>query len=206
MVLCDHAFGILDGNSMLQGVARLIMKVTGWTALGGIPDVPKAVIIAAPHTSNWDAFWAIVYVVASGNKDIRVFAKHSLFWFPLGSVLRSFGCMPLDRSRATSVVKQAIDTFKSKQNFYLALAPEGTRSRAQGWKSGFYRIALGAEVPVIMGTIDYRRKRVGLEGRIELTGDTDADMERLAEFYEGIEGRRPENAGPVRMQKGRKRR
>ncbi len=181
------------------------MKIAGWTAIGGVPEVPRAVILAAPHTSNWDAFWAIVYLVASGNNDIRFFAKHSLFWFPLGNVLRKFGCMPLDRSRATSVVKQAVDSFKSQELFYLALAPEGTRSRANGWKSGFYRIALGAGVPVLMGTIDYRRKRVGLEGHLDLTGDVDADMKALAAFYAGIEGRWPEKASPVQILKKKKR-
>ncbi len=171
--------------------------------MGGVPDVPKAVIIAAPHTSNWDAFWAIVYVVASGN-NIKFFAKHSLFWFPLGNVLSSFGCLPLDRSRATSVVKQAVTQFKTRETFYLALAPEGTRSRATGWKSGFYRIANGAGVPVIMGTIDYRRKRVHLEGMLELSGDVDADMQALADFYKNIEGHSPEKTSPVKLQSRRK--
>ena len=191
-------------RQMLRGIAKLIMKLAGWTPIGGVPEVPRAVILAAPHTSNWDAFWAIVYLVASGNNDIHFFAKHSLFWFPLGNVLRKFGCMPLDRSRATSVVKQAVDRFMSQESFYLALAPEGTRSRASGWKSGFYRIALGAGVPVLMGTIDYRRKRIGLEGRLDLSGDVDADMKALADFYAGIEGRWPEKASPVQIQARRK--
>ncbi len=185
---------------MLRRIAKLIMKLGGWTLIGGVPDMPKAVIIAAPHTSNWDAFWGIVYIVATGI-DIRFFGKHSLFWFPLGTLLSSFGCMPLDRSQATSVVQQAVDMFKSQESFYLALAPEGTRSRANGWKSGFYRIALGAAVPVLMGTIDYRRKCIGIEARLDLSGDIDADMKVFADLYAGIEGRWPEKASPVRIQK-----
>lgn len=187
---------------MLQSIARLILKIGGWTQVGGKLDTPKAVIVAAPHTSNWDAFWAIVYVVATDN-DFRVFAKQSLFWFPLGAVLTRFGCVPLDRSKATSVVQQAVDRFNAQESFYLALAPEGTRSRAEGWKSGFYRIALAANVPVFLGFMDYRRKRLGYEQRISLTGNVDADMQKIAEFYSGIEGRRPEQTSPVRMRKSK---
>ena len=188
---------------MLQRTARLILKLGGWTPIGGVLEAPKAVIVAAPHTSNWDAFWAIVYLVATGN-DIQFYAKHTLFWFPLSAVLSSFGCLPLDRTKATSIVQQAIDRFELQESFHLALAPEGTRSRADGWKSGFYRIALGAGVPVLVGTIDYRRKRIGIAGRLDLTGDIDADMKICAAFYDGVEGRRPEKASPVQLRKSKK--
>ncbi|MFK8031824.1 MAG: 1-acyl-sn-glycerol-3-phosphate acyltransferase [Gammaproteobacteria bacterium] len=187
---------------MLQGLAKVILKAGGWTMVGGLIKVPKAVVLAAPHTSNWDAFWAIVYLVASGNK-VRIFAKHSLFWFPLGNLLRAFGCLPLNRSKARSVVRQAVDTFKSEDSFYLGLAPEGTRSLATGWKSGFYRIASDAGVPVCFGFLDYGKKRLGIVPGLELTGDKEADMNVCAEFYADIEGRVPENKSPVQLQKRR---
>lgn len=185
---------------MLSGLARLILKMGGWTLEGSVPDVPKAVIIAAPHTSNWDAFWALTYVVATRN-SVHFFAKHSLFWFPLGTLLSRLGGIPLDRSEATSAVQQAVDMFKSQESFYFALAPEGTRSLANGWKSGFYRIAREAAVPVFLGFIDYRNKRIGMQTRLDLSGDIDADLEICAEFYAAIEGRRPEKTSPVRIQK-----
>ena len=187
---------------MLSGLARLILKVGGWTPIGGVPDVPKAVIIAAPHTSNWDAFWAMVYLVATRN-NVHYFAKHSLFWFPLGTLLSSLGGIPLDRSQATSAVQQAVDMFKSQESFYFGLAPEGTRSLASGWKSGFYRIAREADVPVFLAVIDYRNKFVGIETRVDLSGDVDDDMKIIAEFYAGIEGRWPEKTSPVRIQQKR---
>jgi len=183
---------------MLRGLAKLILKMGGWTPLGGMPDAPKAVIIAAPHTSNWDAFWALVYKVAIG-VDVHFFAKQSLFWFPLGTLLKSLGGIPLDRSHATSAVQQAVDMFAAEDSFYFGLAPEGTRSLKAGWKSGFHRIAQGAAVPVFLGIIDYQNRRVGITGRLDLSGDINADMKFCADCYSGIEGRRPENASPVQL-------
>lgn len=174
------------------------MRVGGWTAVGNLPDVPKAVFIAAPHTSNWDGFWALVYVVAI-DADIHFFGKRSLFWFPLGSVLQGLGGVPLDRKRAGSAVQQAIDMFNERDSFYFGLAPEGTRTRTPGWKSGFYRIAEGAGVPVYLGFLDYKHKRVGIGRRLDLSGNQDADLAVCREFYADIEGRWAEKTSPIRF-------
>ena len=181
---------------MLSAIAKLILRVGGWTAVGAMPEVPKAVIIAAPHTSNWDGFWALVYII-SIRADIRFFAKHSLFWFPLSTLLRALGCIELDRERAGSAVRQAIDWFDKHETFYFGLAPEGTRRKKPGWKSGFYRIALGAGVPVYFGMLDFGKRRIGIGGHVELTGDEDADLEVCRRFYQDVQGRRPENTSPV---------
>jgi 1-acyl-sn-glycerol-3-phosphate acyltransferase len=185
---------------MLRALARLILWTGGWTAVGGILDAPKAVVIAAPHTSNWDGLWALVYKVSIG-AEIHFFAKHSLFWFPLGTLLRALGAIELDRTRAQSAVQQAIDMFKEKDSFYFGLAPEGTRQHKPGWKSGFYRIAEGAGVPLYLGFLDYEHKRVGIGGRFDLSGDQQADLERLRAFYGNIRGRRPEQTSPIRFTK-----
>jgi 1-acyl-sn-glycerol-3-phosphate acyltransferase len=176
--------------------AQLILRLGGWTSVGGIPASPKAVVIAAPHTSNWDGFWALTYKVAVG-LDISFFAKKSLFWFPLGNLLLWFGAIKLDRSRAVNAVDLAIDEFNKHETFYLGLAPEGTRSLKPGWKSGFYRIARGANVPVCLGFLDFGNKRVGIGPEIELSGDMEADLAVIREFYAGIEGRWPEQASPI---------
>jgi len=183
---------------MLQALARLILRVGGWTAVGEIPDVPKAVFIAAPHTSNWDGFLALTYKVAVG-LDVGFFAKHSLFWFPLGPLLRALGGIPLDRSRATSAVQQAVSMFEAKEHFFFGLAPEGTRALSDSWKSGFYRIAQAANVPVFLGMIDYRRKQVGIAIRLDLSDDIDTDLAKCAAFYADIDGRWPEKTTPVRF-------
>jgi 1-acyl-sn-glycerol-3-phosphate acyltransferase len=185
---------------MWRRIARLLLRIGGWTAVGDIPSEPKAVFIAAPHTSNWDGFWALTYKVAIG-LDVHFFAKKSLFWFPLGSLLRVLGGVPLDRSRATSAVALAIDMFDDEEHFFFGLAPEGTRAYKDGWKSGFYRIAVGANVPVFLGLIDYGKKQVGIGRRLDLTGDQDADLEEIAKYYAGVEGRWPEKATPIRFSK-----
>jgi 1-acyl-sn-glycerol-3-phosphate acyltransferase len=182
----------------LRVIARLILKLGGWTAVGETPAADRAVIIAAPHTSNWDAVWALTYKVAKG-LDIRFFAKHTLFWFPLGQILRALGAIPLDRDHPGGAVRQAVDAFARQDTFYFGLAPEGTRARAPHWKSGFYRIATDADVPIVLGFLDFGNRRLGMGPTIRLTGDRDADMARIAEFYAGVTGRRPENATPVRM-------
>ncbi len=181
---------------MLRKFARLLLRLGGWTAVGGVPDEPKAVLIAAPHTSNWDGVWALIYKVAVG-LDVRFFAKKSLFWFPLGNLLRGLGAIELDRSRAVNAVQQAIDEFERHETFYFGLAPEGSRSLKPGWKTGFYRIARGANVPVYIGFLDFRTKRLGIGPKVELTGDPDADLAVIRKHYEGIMGRWPEQTSPI---------
>ena len=179
-------------------IARFLLWLGGWTVVGDKPGVRKAVYIAAPHTSNWDGFWAICYKVYR-RLDIRWFVKDSMFFFPVNILLRINGAIPLDRSRARSSVSQAIEAFDSNEDFYFGLAPEGTRSKTEKWKSGFYRIAEGANVPIVLGFLDYENRRLGLGPMITLSGDRDADMAIIASFYEPIRGRWPDKAGPVRF-------
>ena len=125
--------------------------------------------------------------------------QHTVFWFPLGTLLRALGGIPLDRSRASSSVQQVIAAFDANEKFNFALAPEGTRSLTAGWKSGFYRIAEGAKVPIFMCFFDFRNKRLGIGPKLELSGDQGADMQVFKDYYSGIEGRRPELTSPVRL-------
>lgn len=164
--------------------------------VGEAPHVPKAVIIAAPHTSNWDGYWALVLKVAM-QFDVRFFAKQSLFWFPLNLLLRGLGGIPLDRERAGSAVRQAVEMLDDNENFYFGLAPEGTRAKTRCWKTGFYRIAEKAGVPIVCGFFDYANKRVGLGPMIHLSGDRAADLEKMRSFYEKISGRWPEKTSPI---------
>jgi 1-acyl-sn-glycerol-3-phosphate acyltransferase len=181
---------------MLSWVARGLLRLGGWTPVGGTFDVPKAVIIAAPHTSNWDGIWGLVYRIAF-RVDIHFFAKDTLFWFPLSVVLRSLGGVPLDRNRPAAAVPAAIEALRANESYYFGLAPEGTRRRMPGWKSGFYRIAREADVPVVLGFWDYGRRRLGTGPTIRLTGDIDGDMARIRAFYDDVQGRHPENATPA---------
>jgi 1-acyl-sn-glycerol-3-phosphate acyltransferase len=184
---------------MLKLVARALLRVGGWTPVGGTIDVPKAVLIAAPHTSNWDGVWGLAYRVAF-RLDIHFFAKDTLFWFPLSRILRALGGVPLDRGRPGDAVPLAIAALTTRDSYLFALAPEGTRRRQEYWKSGFYRIAREAGVPVVLGFLDYGRRRLGTGPTMEMSGDVDTDMARIRAFYEGIEGRHPENTTPARLQ------
>ena len=181
---------------MLRKFAKLLLRLGGWETVGGEFDVPRAVCIAAPHTSNWDGFWALTYKVAF-DIDIKFFAKHSLFWFPLGNILRALGGINLDRDMAGSAVTQAIEMFGKEETFYFGLAPEGTRGKTSGWKTGFYRIALGAGVPVYLGFLDFGQRRIGIGPRIELTGDQETDLAAIRGFYQDVRGRWPEKASPI---------
>lgn len=183
---------------MLRGIARLILRLGGWTAVGEVPDVPKAVMIAAPHTSNWDGLWALTYKVAM-DIEVHFFAKEALFWFPLGNLLRGLGGIPLDRARATKAVQHAVEMFDANETFYFGLAPEGTRSKRDSWKSGFYRIATGAGVPIFLCVLDYGNKRVGIGKRLDPSGDIHADAAIMAEFYKNIRGRWPDKETPLRF-------
>ena len=182
---------------MLASIARLLLRLGGWTLVGEHPAVPKAVIIAAPHTSNWDGIWGLIAKVAL-SVDVHFFGKDTLFWFPLGTLLRGLGGIPLDRSKPGSSVDAAIRSFRSSDTFYFAMAPEGTRGLRKHWKSGFYRIAMGAGVPVALAFFDYERRRVGIGPTIELTGDPERDLVPIREFYEAnAHGKRPELTSPI---------
>ena len=181
---------------MLSGLARLLLRIGGWTGVGTVPDEPKAIFIAAPHTSNWDGIWALIYKISIG-LEVHFFAKHTLFWFPLGTLLRGLGGIALDRTRARSAVQQVISAFEESDHFNFALAPEGTRRLTKGWKTGFYRMAEGANVPVFLCFLDYKNKRLGIGPKLELSGDQEADMLVCQAYYSSITGRWPENASPV---------
>jgi 1-acyl-sn-glycerol-3-phosphate acyltransferase len=181
---------------ILKAIAKCILKLSGWTAAGEVPDLEKAVFIAAPHTTNWDGFWLIVYKVALG-VNIRFLAKHTVFWWPLGPLLRWFGAIPLDRSRSTSTVQQLIDVFDREGHLFLALAPEGTRKWKPYWKTGFYQIALAANVPIVFAYIDYPHRKMGIGPELLPSGDIDKDLAFIREFYEPFIGRHPALQSPI---------
>jgi 1-acyl-sn-glycerol-3-phosphate acyltransferase len=181
---------------ILQPIARLILKLCGWTTTGEVPDLDKAVFIAASHTSNWDGFWLIIFKVAM-NVDLRFLAKHTLFWWPLSSLLRSFGAMPIDRSHTASTVQQLITVFNEEERMLLALAPEGTRKWKPYWKTGFYQIAKEAQVPIVLAYIDYPRRTMGIGITLHPSDDSEKDLAIIRDFYKDFVPRHPELKSPI---------
>ncbi len=181
---------------MLQKIALLILKICGWETVGEVPAIDKAVFVAAPHTSNWDALWLLVFKVAL-KVDIRFLAKHTLFWWPLGNILSALGAMPIDRSAAHDTVQQLVDVFATEDQLFLALAPEGTRRWKPYWKTGFYQIARSANVPIVLAFIDYKHKRLGVGITLPRGQTMQRDLEMIREFYAPFTARKPERRGPV---------
>ena len=181
---------------ILQPIARLILKLCGWTTTGEVPDLDKVVFIAASHTSNWDGFWLIIFKVAM-NVDLRFLAKHTLFWWPLSSLLRSFGAMPIDRSHTASTVQQLITVFNEEERMMLALAPEGTRKWKPYWKTGFYQIAKEAQVPIVLAYIDYPKRKMGIGITLHPSDDIEKDLAIIRDFYEPFVPRHPELRSPI---------
>jgi 1-acyl-sn-glycerol-3-phosphate acyltransferase len=181
---------------MLQRIARSILRICGWETVGEVPALDKVVFVAAPHTSNWDGVWLLVYKVAV-NVDIRFLAKHTLFWWPLGTLLRALGAMPLDRSGAHDTVQHLIDTFATQDRLFLALAPEGTRSWKPYWKTGFYQIAKSANVPIVLAFIDYKNKKLGVGITLPDGQTMDQDLQMIRKFYAPFTAARPECRGPI---------
>lgn len=184
--------------SMLRGCARFILKRLGWKLID-LPQRPaKAVVIAYPHTSNWD-FPVTLLALAALPYGAQWVAKDTLFRGPLGPLMRALGGVAVNRRERTGFVERVTDEFRHRDDFHLIIATEGTRSRQAGWKSGFYRIAQAAGVPVIMAVVDYGKREVGLLSSITLSGDEAVDMAQIAACYAGRTGYHPENASPIRL-------
>ena len=181
-------------------LASLSLRLAGWEFEGERPPEKKYVALAVPHTSNWDGL-LLVALTQSIGLQMEWMVKDSWVKGPLGSVLRRVGAVGINRSRATHVVDQMIEQFRQRDAFVLGIPPEGTRSRAEHWKSGFYHIAHGARVPVVPGYLDFGRKRAGLGPAIHLTGDVRADMDKLRAFYaeKTPKAHEPTKFGPIRL-------
>lgn len=176
----------------------LPLDLAGWQFEGPAPSIEKYVCLAWPHTSNWDGL-LLISLTQSIGLEMSWLIKNDWVKGPMGMVLRRLGAVAVDRRGSNNVVKQMVREFEEKDRLVLVIPPEGTRGRADYWKSGFYHIALGAKVPVVPGYLDYRRKRAGLGPPIPISGDVKADMDAIRAFYAevGAIGRLPEKVGPI---------
>ncbi len=182
------------GNGLSHGLGRLGLILLRWRFEGTVPDVPRCVAIVAPHTSNWDFVVGLAALLAVGLRG-RFLGKNTLFRPPVGVLTRWAGGIPVDRKRADGVVAQAAASLRGGEPFFLAIAPEGTRKRVERWKTGFYRIAQGADVGIWPVTLDYRTRVVRLHPLVPLSGDMDKDLAGLRAFFSADMAYRPDLYG-----------
>ena len=171
-------------------LARFFLKCSGWQVQGQRPDIPRYVMIAAPHTSNWDFIYALAISVVY-RIDALIMMKDAWFFWPLGPVFRWLGAMPVDRRKSNNVVAQMIAAFQRKTEMILMVPPSGTRKKVLCWKTGFYHIAHGAGVPIAMGYLDYRLKIGGIGPVFHPTGNIEQDLKTIQKFYRDITGKHP---------------
>lgn len=179
-------------------LAALFLRLGGWRAEGDPPDVPRCVIIAAPHTYWWDGFWMMMFAWYWG-LSISFMVKRSTTRGPLGWMVRWAGAVPVDRSAAHGLVGELVRAFAERPRLFLSIPPEGTRARREYWKSGFYHIARQANVPLCLSYLDYGRGRGGFGPCFLLSGDVRKDMDRIREFYRDVRGRYPERFTAPRL-------
>ncbi len=174
---------------MNQALAKFLFKLLGWKTLFNVPShIKKYVIVGAPHTSNWDGLYAPLGVWAMGI-NFRFLAKKDLFKPPFGWILKTFGAMPVERSKKTDLTTQVASFFKDHDDLVIGVTPEGTRSANPNWKKGFYYIAQKASVPIVFGYLDYEKKICGVGPVFESSGDIDKDMPQIKAFFKDIKAK-----------------
>ncbi len=180
------------GNKIAPVIASALLKAAGWRTVGEIPNIPQAVVLALPHTSNIDGVYAIPSLFALDLK-ISIMGKHTLFKIPLLAQLMNWiGVVPIDRSNKGSVLQSSIDQFKTGEPLFLGLSPEGTREYTEKWKTGFYYLAVGAGVPILPVALDYKTKEIRFMSLVYPTGNIEADLPKIYAQYKGVLPRHPE--------------
>ena len=176
---------------MKKSISRFLLRMAGWKLGPVVDDVPKCVICVAPHTSNWDFIVGKLFYNAVG-RNARFLIKKEWFFFPFNLFFNWVGGVPVDRSKKTSVTEQMVHLFNTNERFQLAITPEGTRKRVETWKKGFYFIAQGANVPILVAYMDYKKKEAGFKGIFYPTGDVDKDIHDIRCMFDDVTACHPE--------------
>ena len=175
-------------RSAFNWFANIALFLMRWKVKGQLPDKKKFIMIAAPHSSNWD-FIFFMLVVFKFKMPIHWMGKHTMFAWPFGWILKRLGGIPIDRSIKTDTVQVMVDVFAKTKDFILTIAPSGTRSKTKKWKSGFYHIANQSKVPIVCGYIDYKNKVTGFGPTFIPTNDIESDMITIKKFYQPFSAR-----------------
>ncbi|HUQ19322.1 MAG TPA: lysophospholipid acyltransferase family protein [Gemmatimonadaceae bacterium] len=183
------------GNAFSHWLGRVSYTIAGWKIIGNLPDIPKFVLIVAPHTSNWDFFVGVGALFGLGLR-VSFLGKDSIFVPPFAQILRWLGGIPVDRSISRDRVAEMVDAFNSHDRLILGLTPEGTRTRVQEWRTGFYHVAVGAKVPIVPVAFDYGKKALIIDEPFYPTGNATAEIATLRAWFANVTPKRPENFAP----------
>jgi 1-acyl-sn-glycerol-3-phosphate acyltransferase len=189
---------ILQRRSTSQMLADAVLSLISWQLDVTLPKASKYVLVGAPHTSGLDLFYTLLLKFSTGI-ELKWVGKDTLFKGPLGIVMRWLGGIPVNRKTRNNFVEQVVELFSQHEHLVIAVAPEGSRGKTAYWKTGFYYIALGANVPIALGYIDYRRRVVGIGPAIQPSGDIQADFSIIKDFYSGITGCHPHKQGEIQL-------
>lgn len=177
----------------MRPINAFLLKLLGWTIIDGRPKgLRQYILVVAPHTSNWDFMLGLLVRSAMRLTDVRYLAKKELFKWPMGWLFRALGGYPVDRSKHTNMTEAVVELFRRNPDFKIAITPEGTRKYVPEWKTGFHRIAVQAEVPIILCSFDYGTKTVSFSDAFPLSGDVAADIEAMKAVFRKAKGRNPE--------------
>jgi 1-acyl-sn-glycerol-3-phosphate acyltransferase len=177
-------------SAIYHHLAKFLMRLSGWRIDGELPDLPKFVLIGAPHTSNWD-FLLFLGVIFTLRANVHFMGKAEIFRNPFGWFFYWCGGIPVDRKKSTGLVEQMVEACNKADRFILTIAPEGTRHQVQEWKHGFYHIAKGAGIPIVMAIVDGKHKTVRIGQVFHPTDNMEADMKTIKGVFEGIVGINP---------------
>jgi len=194
----DERLVAVPARGLAALIGRLYLRLCGWSLEGVPPRIDKAVVIAAPHTSNWDLPYMLAVSWALGVRPSWL-GKREIFRFPFGSLMQWLGGVPVERGVRANVVEQVARRFAAAERLFLVVPPSGTRTRATHWKSGFFHMARRANVPILCAFLDYRRKVGGLGPAIAPTGVAAVDMPPIRAFYDTVAARYPELTTPARL-------
>ncbi len=174
-------------------VSGKILKLLGWKIVGNFPNINKSVVVMAPHTSYWDFVLGRLYLDAVGRSN-NTLMKKEIFIFPLNILMSKLGAIPIDRgNKKISYVSQLKSIFNERDEFNLFIAPEGTRKQTTRWKKGFFHIAKEADVPILLSYIDYKERKIGIEGIVNDTSSIESTMKEVNKFYKNKNAKYPEN-------------
>ena len=172
-------------------LSKIILKIIGWKIETDIPEIDKCVVVGAPHTSNMDFYVVILFFISIGMK-ISFLIKKEVMVFPIKNLMRKLGAIPVDRSGNNKITEQLTEEFKKKERLFLIITPEGSRSLRPRWKRGFYYIAKAANVPILLGYVNYKYKTLGIGDVFYPTDDVEADMKKIKGFYKDKHAKYPE--------------